>query len=186
MADEGDILTDLDLDPAAGANGADNQPSVGFLTQYIKDLSVENPNAPASLQWNEAPQVDLQLNIGATEAGDGVHEVEVRVNASAKAESGVLYAVELVYAGLVAVRNFPEDQAHAFLYAEAPRILFPFARAIVADATRDAGFQPLLLDPIDFNALYMQRLQQKAQEEAQSDGAAGDGTPPADPSSDQS
>ena len=172
MADEGDILTDLDLDPAATGNGEDNQPQVGFLTQYIKDMSVENPNAPASLQWNEQPQVDLQLNIGANEAGDDVHEVELKLNASAKAASGVLYAVELVFAGLVVVKNIPEEQAHAFLYAEAPRILFPFARAIIGDATRDAGFQPLLLDPIDFNALYLQRLEEKKREEA-AGGAAG-------------
>ena len=176
MADEGDILTDLDLDPAAGGNeppnGRDNQPQVGFLTQYIKDLSVENPNAPASLQWNEQPQVDLQMNIGANEAGEDVHEVELKLNAGAKAASGVLYAVELVYAGLVVVRNIPDEQAHAFLYAEAPRILFPFARTIIADATRDAGFQPLLLDPIDFNALYMQRLDEKRREEEAAGGGA--------------
>ena len=169
MADEGDVLTDLDLDPATGPegpNGQDSQPQVGFLVQYIKDLSVENPNAPGSLQWNEQPQVDLQLNIGANDAGQDVQEVELKLNASAKCSQGVLYAVELVYAGLVAIRNLPEDQAHAFIYAEAPRFLFPFARTIISDATRDAGFQPLMLDPIDFNALYVQRLQQKQQEEA--------------------
>ena len=176
MADQGDVLTDLDLDPAATGNGADSQPSVGFLTQYIKDFSVENPNAPASFQWNEQPQIDLQLNIGANEAGDGVHEVELKLNASARSNSGVLYAIELVYAGLVAIRNVPDEQAHAFLYAEAPRILFPFARAIISDASRDAGFQPLMLDPIDFNALYMQRLDEKAREEA---AAGGDTAPPA-------
>ena len=73
--------------------------------------------------------------------------------------------VELVYAGLVGIRNLPDDQAHMFLYAEAPRILFPFARRVVADATRDLGFQPLMIDPIDFNGLYMQRLQEKQQSE---------------------
>ncbi len=162
MADEGDILTDINPDPAA--NGADNQPAAGLISQYIKDLSVENPNAPASYQWEDAPQVDLQMNIGAKPVNDEVHEVELKLNVIAKAEKGNVYLIELAYCGLVGMRNLPEDQAHAFLYAEAPRILFPFARRIVADASRDLGFQPLMLDPIDFNGLYMQRVQAKQAE----------------------
>ena len=164
MADEGDVLTDLNT-PSSG-NGADNRPTAGFITQYIKDLSVENPNSPASFQWQDAPQIDLQFNIGANPVNDEISEVELKINATANCENGQLYVIELVYAGLVGVRNMPEDQMHMFLFAEAPRILFPFARRVVADATRDLGFQPLMVDPIDFNGLYMQRLQQKAQEEA--------------------
>ena len=164
MADEGDVLTDLNT-PSTG-NGADNRPTAGFITQYIKDLSVENPNSPASFQWQDAPQIDLQFNIGANPVNDEISEVELKINATANCENGQLYVIELVYAGLVGVRNMPEDQMHMFLFAEAPRILFPFARRVVADATRDLGFQPLMVDPIDFNGLYMQRLQQKAQEEA--------------------
>ena len=125
MADEGDVLTDLNT-PSSG-NGADNRPTAGFITQYIKDLSVENPNSPASFQW--------QVN-------DEISEVELKINATANCENGQLYVIELVYAGLVGVRNMPEDQMHMFLFAEAPRILFPFARRVVADATRDLGFQP--------------------------------------------
>ncbi|MHA6332749.1 protein-export chaperone SecB [Qipengyuania sp. CAU 1752] len=170
MADEGDVLTDLNMDPAAGGNGADTQPTAGFITQYIKDLSVENPNAPGVYQWNEQPQIDLQFNIGATPVNEEVSEVELKVNVEAKTEQGAFYLIELVYAGLVGIRNMAEEQAHMFLYAEAPRILFPFARRVIADATRDLGFQPLMLDPIDFNGLYMQRLQQKAAEEAAAQG----------------
>ncbi|WP_284126514.1 protein-export chaperone SecB [Parerythrobacter aestuarii] len=170
MADEGDVLTDLNLDPAAGANGADTRPTAGFISQYIKDMSVENPNAPAVYQWNEQPAVDLQFNIGANAVNEEVSEVELKINVEAKTDSGALYLIELVYAGLVGIRNMPEDQAHMFIYAEAPRILFPFARRVIADATRDLGFQPLMLDPIDFNGLYMQRLQQKAAEEAAAQG----------------
>lgn len=175
MADEGDVLTDLDMDPAAGGNGADTRPSAGFITQYIKDMSVENPNAPAVYQWNEQPQIDLQFNIGAQAVSEEVQEVELKVNVEAKVASGALYLIELVYAGLVGIRNMPDDQAHMFIYAEAPRILFPFARRVIADATRDLGFQPLMLDPIDFNGLYMARLQQKAAEQAAAQGGEAGG-----------
>ena len=174
MADEGDVLTDLDTQ--ATGNGADNRPTAGFIAQYIKDLSVENPNAPGSFQWQDAPQIDLQFNIGAGPVNDEVSEVELKINANATCESGQLYVVELVYAGLVGIRNLAEEQAHMFLYAEAPRILFPFARRVVADATRDLGFQPLMVDPIDFNGLYMQRLQERQQEQAAGGAPGGNAT----------
>lgn len=165
MADEGDILTDLDLKPGA-PNGADTQPAAGIITQYVKDMSVENPNAPAVYQWTEQPQIDLQFNIGSEKVNDEVHEVELKITVTAKTSQGNAYLVELSYCGLVGIRNVPEDQAHAFLFAEAPRLLFPFARAVVADAVRDAGFPPLMMDPIDFNGLYLQQLQARRQQEA--------------------
>ena len=169
MADEGDILTDLNMDPAP--NGADTSPVAGIISQYVKDLSVENPNAPASFQYTDQPQIDLQFNIAASPVNDEVHEVELKINVTAKAEQGNVYIVELAYCGLVGMRNMPEEQMHAFMYAEGPRLLFPFARRVIADATRDAGFQPLMLDPVDFNGLYMQQLQQKAEQEAAAGGA---------------
>lgn len=171
MADEGDILTDLNLDSTAAGNGADNQPVAGIISQYVKDLSVENPNAPECYQWEGAPNIDLQFNIGATRVNEEIHEVELKINVAAKSDKGDVYLIELSYCGLAGMRNLPDEHAHAFLYAEAPRILFPFARRVVADATRDAGFQPLMLDPIDFNGLYMQQLQRKADEEAAASGA---------------
>ena len=164
MADEGDVLTDLNMNPTP--NGEDTQPVAGIISQYIKDLSVENPNAPASYQWTDQPQIDLQFNIGASPVNDQIHEIELKVNVTAKAEQGNAYLIELSYCGLVGMRNLPDDQMHAFMYAEAPRILFPFARRIIADATRDAGYQPLMLDPIDFNGLYIAQLQRKAEEQA--------------------
>ena len=170
MAEEGDILTDLNLDSNAG-NGADNQPVAGVISQYVKDLSVENPNAPECYQWEGAPNIDLQFNIGANRVNEEIHEVELKINVTAKSDKGSIYLIELSYGGLVGMRNLPDEHQHAFLYAEAPRILFPFARRIIADATRDAGFQPLMLDPIDFNGLYMQQLQRKADEEAAASGA---------------
>ncbi|WP_454597539.1 protein-export chaperone SecB [Qipengyuania sp. SM2507] len=165
MADEGDILTDINPDPAAGSNGADDRPAAGMISQYVKDLSVENPNAPACFQWTDQPQIDLQFNIGATPVNGEVHEVELKVNITAKGEKGNFYLVELSYCGLAGLRNLPDEHAHAFLYAEAPRILFPFARRVIADATRDAGFPPLMMEPMDFGALYQQQLAARAQEQ---------------------
>ncbi|MBX7494959.1 protein-export chaperone SecB [Qipengyuania sp. 6B39] len=167
MADEGDILTDLNPDPAAGANGLDNQPAVGVISQYVKDLSVENPNAPACFQWNEQPQLDVQFNIGAEAAGDDVHEVVLKVTATAKTSKGNLYLVDLEYCGLIGIRNLPDEHAHAFMFAEAPRLLFPFARRVIADAVRDAGFPPLVLDPIDFGGIYQQQIAQRAAQQGE-------------------
>ncbi len=162
MADEGDILTDLNMDPNAKPNGADNRPAAGIVTQYIKDLSVENPNAPDCFQWNEQPQIDLQVNIGANTVNQELSEVELKVNVTAKGEKGDFYLIELSYCGLVGMRNLPDEQAHAFLFAEAPRILFPFVRRIVSDVTRDGGFPPLNLENIDFVNLYRTELQRRA------------------------
>jgi len=156
MADEGSIITDLNL--GNEANGQDDDPAAGIISQYVKDLSVENPNAPQSFSWQDAPQIDIQFNIGARPIEGEVHEVELKIVVTARADAGVAYAVDLSYCALVGMRNLPDAQAHAFLFAEAPRILFPFARQVVAEAVRDAGFAPLLLEPIDFNGLYMQQL----------------------------
>jgi preprotein translocase subunit SecB len=177
MADEGNVLTNLDSGPAGGpgGNGADNQPIAGLLSQYVKDLSVENPKAPESFQWTEQPELDVQINIGARPINDEVHEIELKIGATAKSSQGTVYIVELAYCGLIGLRNISEDQAHLFIYAEGPRILFPFARRVIADATRDAGFAPLLLDPIDFQALYAQQLQRRQAEEAA--GTGGEASP---------
>lgn len=164
MADEGDVLKNLDPAPAGNGpvpNGNDTAPVAGIISQYVKDLSVENPKAPESFRWTDAPAMDVQFNIGANKVNDEVQEVELKITVTAKHQGGTAYIVDLAYCGLVGMRNMPEAQAHAFLYAEAPRILFPFARRVVSDAIRDAGFAPLMLDPIDFNGLYLQRMQQR-------------------------
>ena len=173
MADEGDVLTNLDnpgSGAGAGANGADNQPAAAIITQYVKDLSVENPNAPDVFQWTDQPKIDVQFNIAAEPKGEEVHQVTLKINIAATGDKGPFYMVELDYCGLVGIRNVPEDQAHAFLYAEAPRIVFPFARRVIADAVRDAGFPPLLVDPIDFNRLYAEQLAQRRTEQGLGEG----------------
>ncbi len=179
MAEEGDVLTNLDN--LQGANGADNRPVAGVISQYVKDLSVENPKAPDSFQWQGQPDMEVQFNIAAKKINDEVSEVELKISAKAKANEGIAYIVELAFCGLVGMRNMPEDQKHAFTFAEAPRILFPFARRVIADAVRDAGFTPLLLDPIDFNGLYVQQLRQKQEADAAAAAAAPQGEAPASP-----
>lgn len=166
MADEGNVISNLNLDPAP--NGEDTTPAAGIIAQYVKDLSVENPNAPECYQWQDAPQIDVQFNISARAINPEVQEVELKIQVSAKAQAGTAYIVDLAYAALVGMRNLDEAQAHAFTFAEAPRILFPFARRVIADAVRDAGFAPLMLEPVDFNGLYLQQLaaQQQAAEGA--------------------
>ncbi|HSG55687.1 MAG TPA: protein-export chaperone SecB [Paracoccaceae bacterium] len=164
MAEEGDVLSTLDNAPQP--NGADTLPVAGIISQYVKDLSVENPKAPDSFQWNSQPQMDVQFNIAARKISEEVSEVELKITATAKTDQGTAYIVDLAFCGLVGMRNMGEDQKHMFTYAEAPRILFPFARRVVADAVRDAGFAPLLLDPIDFNGLYVQQLAAKRAQEA--------------------
>ena len=140
-------------------NGNDTAPQVGIISQYVKDLSFENPNSPAVYQWQGQPAMDVEFNIGAQKLSDEVHEVVLKINITAKAEDNVAFQL--------AMRNIPEEQVQPFLLAEAPRILFPFARQTVAHAVQDGGFPPLLLDPIDFGALYMQRA---AQQQAEASG----------------
>jgi preprotein translocase subunit SecB len=163
---------------AAGENefigSSEDFPQVGVISQYVKDLSFENPASPAVFQWQGQPQIDVQFNIGAVNVGPEVHEISLKIEVTATAAEGTAFKVDLLYAGLFAIRNLPEDQMQPFLLAEAPRILFPFARRVIADAVRDGGFPPLLLDPIDFATLYMQRQAQIQAE--QTGGQVGDVT----------
>jgi preprotein translocase subunit SecB len=155
MADEIDL-------GATEANGFDDQPmpQVSILVQYAKDLSFENPNAPMSLQASGQPKIEVNVAVNAKRAGDGVFEAELKITAKATTEDGgTAFVVELVYAGLFGLTNVPDEALEPFLIIEAPRILFPFARRIIADATRDGGFPPLMLDPIDFGSLYMAQQQ---------------------------
>ena len=160
--DEGIIANDAPL-----ANGEDTAPAVGMISQYVKDFSFENPNAPAIYQNATPPAIDVQFNIASSQVGDDVYEVVLRIEVNAKAEETVAFIVDLSYAGLFGLRNFPVEHLQPFLLAEAPRLIFPFARRVLADAIRDGGFPPLLLEPIDFGGVFM------AQQEAAEGAAAG-------------
>lgn len=153
-----------ELGEAVAANGEDTAPAAGILSQYVKDLSFENPNSPAIYQGQTQPAIDVQFNIGSAAVAEGVYEVVLKIEVRAQADTQVAFIVDLSYAGLFGLRNIPAEQLDPFLLGEAPRILFPFARRVLADAVRDGGFPPLLLEPIDFAGIY---LQQRAQAEEQ-------------------
>lgn len=138
-------------------NGADTAPAVGVISQYVKDLSFENPNSPAIYQQQGQPAFDVQFNIGSGQVGEDVYEVVLKIEVKAEMEGQVAFLVDLTFAGLFGLRNVPAEQLEPFLLAEAPRLLFPFARRVLADQVRDGGFPPLMLDPIDFGALYLQQ-----------------------------
>ena len=158
-----------DQDPGNQGNGSglpENAPQVATLAQYIKDLSVESPNAPSVFQWTVQPQLDVQFNIQVDRVGDEVHEVALKVEVAARSDQGVHFLIDLSYGGLFALRNIPEDALGPFLLAEAPRLIFPFVRQIIAEASQNMGFPPLLLDPIDFGQAYYAQIE-AAQAQAQ-------------------
>jgi preprotein translocase subunit SecB len=149
-------------EPTSAGNGSGDlgsAPQVSILAQYTKDLSVENPSAPQVYQWQVQPNLEVQFNINVQAAAEDVHEVALKIDVSARSDNGVHFVVDLTYAGLFGLRNVPEDALQPFLLIEAPRLLFPFARQIVADAVTNSGFPPLLLDPIDFTSAYMAQVQ---------------------------
>lgn len=164
----------------AGQPGAD-APQFANIAQYVKDLSVENPNAPKSFQYKGQPKIDLGFNIELNQVSEDVHEVLLKIEASAKADEGTQFVVDLTYGGLFGIRNIPAEQLQPLLLVEAPRLIFPFARQVIADATAHAGFQPLLLEPIDFGAIFMQRMAQaraqQASQQPQTGGVSGEGAP---------
>ena len=151
-----------DQEPAPNGNGSgenSSEPQVSILAQYIKDMSVENPSAPQVFSWQVQPGLDVQFNIAVNGAAENVHEVTLKIEVSARSDNGVHFVVDLSYAGLFGFRNIPEEALPPFLLAEAPRLIFPFARQVVSEAVSNAGFPPLLLDPIDFASAYMSQVQ---------------------------
>jgi preprotein translocase subunit SecB len=141
-------------------------PQLIILAQYIKDLSFENPNAPKSLMQNEQPQIGMAVNVSANPVSDSDVEVQLKLEGTATNSTGVLFSVELAYAGVFRIQNVPQENLHPLMMIECPRLLFPFAREIVATSVRNGGFPPLMLDPIDFVALYQQQISQQAPQSA--------------------
>ncbi|AAK85831.1 MULTISPECIES: protein-export chaperone SecB [Rhizobium/Agrobacterium group] len=152
-----------------GAQGAVS-PSLNILAQYIKDLSFENPGAPRSLQGREnAPAININVNVNANPISGSDFDVVLTLNAEAKDGDKILFAAELVYGGVFRIAGFPQEHMLPVLFIECPRLLFPFARQIIADVTRNGGFPPLMIDPIDFSQMFAQRVaeeQAKAQVQA--------------------
>lgn len=158
------------VEPAPGANSqADAGPRLRVLSQYIKDLSFENPG---QRQSQAQPNIDLGIDVGATahEDGNNIFEISIRIQADAKVEGKALFLLELDYSALFQLQGFQAEDVEPALLIECPRIIFPYARRIISDVTRDGGFPPLLVDPIDFRNLYVTQKQRQQQEAA--------GTPP--------
>jgi preprotein translocase subunit SecB len=133
-------------------------PQLNVLTQYTKDFSFENPNAPRSLTPpQQAPAINIQINVNVKTLAEADYEVELTIEGKADSAGTVLFGFELIYAGVFRIQNVAQENIHPLVMIECPRLLFPFAREIVATAVRDGGFPPLLIDPIDFVGLYRQK-----------------------------
>jgi preprotein translocase subunit SecB len=153
---------------ATGGNGEGReaaqpqQAQIRVIAQYIKDLSFENPNVRKLLgNPGEPPNVRVEVNVNASKISDKTYESAIQIKAQATSKLGTIYDLELAYAGMFEIENMPEPSLQPFLLINCPSLLFPFARRLVADLTREGGFPPLLLDPIDFAGLFLQRQQER-------------------------
>ena len=154
-------MADSNGGPQASQEGGELAPQLNVLAQYIKDFSFENPNAPRSLQpQQQQPEINIQINVNAQPlAGAGTDvEVVLKLEGKATQSSMVLFAFDLAFAGIFRVQNVPQESMHPVVMIECPRLLFPFARELIATAVRNGGFPPLLLDPVDFVGLYRQNM----------------------------
>ncbi len=151
--------TDQAADQQAGQPA--KPPGIHVLGQYIKDMSFENPGAPASLRPSStSPNLDVNVNVSAKPMSETDFEIELKLDATATREDKTLFIAEVAYAGVFRIHNVPKEHLQPIILIECPRLLFPFARQILADATRQGGFPPLMIDPVDFAALYRQRTAQ--------------------------
>lgn len=150
-------MTDTPETPATG------RPAIFLRAQYIKDLSFENPRAPASLfGLREAPTMDVSVNLGAQRLDENTFEVAMQIAVRATSDKTTIFLSDLVYAGVVELQNVPEELVEQTLFIQAAQLIYPFARRVVADVTRDGGFPPVALEPLDFAAMYQQQRTQPA------------------------
>lgn len=159
--------------PQAADATASSGPMIRVLAQYARDLSFENPDPIGNLTATDTPQIELGIDVRADNpASDDqrIYSVELRLSARATREDKVVFIIELVYAGLFELRNAQGPDLEPMLLIECPRLLFPFARRVIAEITREGGFMPLLIDPVDFLGLY--RQQQAARLEQQPEAGA--------------
>ena len=142
------------------AAGQDAQPGFGIEKLYVKDASIEVPNAPQIFTERTAPQVNVELGNSAQKLDEGIFEVAIKVTVTAKIGDKTAFLVEATQAGIFAIRNVPAENLEPILAVTCPNILFPYAREAVSDMVTRAGFAAVLLNPINFEALYMQQKQQ--------------------------
>jgi len=144
----------------ADENAQSAQPSMNMLGQYIRDLSFESPGAPGSIMLASGnPEFSINMDIDVRKQADEVFAVELKLGAKADRENAVLFAIELVYGGVFRIRNVAEPQLSQLLMIECPRLIFPFARQVLASVTQQGGFPPVMMEPVDFGQFYLQKMQ---------------------------
>jgi preprotein translocase subunit SecB len=143
---------------------AETMPQLNVIAQYTKDFSFENPNAPRALQQQpgQQPAINIQINVTPRQLTPTDYEVELKLEGKAESAGTLVFGFELVYAGVFRLQNIPQENLGAIVMIECPRLLVPFARALVADAVTSGGYPPLMLDPVDFVALYRQKMSEAA------------------------
>ncbi len=152
MVDQSNTPADAAADPA--------QPNIRVMGQYIKDLSFENPNVGEAMEGPvDNPQLQVEVNVNARQVGPAIFESIIEFEANATSKAGALYKLAIDYGGMFKLENMPQQAIEPFLLINAPALLFPFVRRLIADLTREGGFPPLMLDPIDFASLYVKRKQ---------------------------
>ena len=158
-----------EAEPEAGSQNGEAQsgPQLQTLAQFIKDLSFEIPEGAEALRRNnEGANLTVNVNVEAAQKAEEVYQVSLQLEAKAGSEEHVIYNLEMEYAGLFALKDVPEKMIQPALYIDCAALLFPFARRIIADLTRESNFPPLMLDPIDFGGLFRQKIEQaRAQQE---------------------
>lgn len=149
-------------------NGAAEAPPIIINGQYVKDMSFEVPNAPAiyAEMSKSQPEIGINIDVSVAQIQSNVFEVTLNLESKAKMGDKVAFVAEVSYAGVVTL-NVPEEHLHPMLLIECPRLLFPFARNVLATITRDGGFPPVMLQPVDFVQLYQQRAEAAAAEQRQ-------------------
>ena len=140
-------------------------PGIFINAQYLKDLSFENPNPLEALKDTDKPEIKVNVNTIVKKLPDNAFEVTLDIKTEGKKKDKVSFIAEVSYAGIFTLNKVPTEHEKPFLLIEAPRMLFPFARNILAETTRDGGYPPLMLNPIDFAALYRQQMAEKEKQE---------------------
>ena len=145
--------------PTNGGAAAEPVGQLNVLAQYIKDFSFENPHAPQSLQpTQQQPTINIQINVNARPLAESDYEVELKLEGRAESTGGVLFSFDVLYAGIFRLTGIAQENVQPVIMIECPRLIFPFAREVIATMVRNGGFPPLLIDPVDFVGLYRQRL----------------------------
>ena len=156
-------MTDVVPEEGQGPENSQVAPQIRVVTQFVRDLSFENPRAPDSLRTGEgAPSMDMNVEMSARGRADALFEVDLKISCTAKQGDEVSFQIELVYGGLFEIANVPDEHMEGVLLVECPRFLFPFVRRIIGDATIDGGFPPFLMEPLDFAAIYNAQRQGQA------------------------